>query len=463
MAHIISHFWPWLLAIFVAGIATAILTRQAEAKGKVAPWLIWCGLAFAVGVLTALLNVLLGRAGLWLETALASFAVYMIGASAGALSRKGDLAEHKGWALGLIPAALLWFAGNVFGTPNIEAELKQSVGAAIKDARENAGNFRVVGRDVFLPNNVADRAALAATIGKVDGVRLVIGTDKIFAETPVVRTVEQAVEAGEAAAEKAVDAGKKAAATGWADSGKAAHDVATKAADAGKEAATAAEKAVDAGKKAVATGWAERGKVAQNIATKAAEAGKEVATATEKAVDAGKKAVTGWADPGKVAHDGSTKPTDAGKVVADQTKTAAEKAAAAKSALKSLPVSGPLDAAACQTALNATLVLDKIEFRSGGVAIRRASAYVLDRLAALLQRCPDQKVEIGGHTDNVGDDEDNQALSQRRADKVVRYLINEGVAAARLTGVGYGAKKPIASNDDEAGRAENRRIEFILK
>ena len=172
MTYIISHFWLWLLPIFIAGIATAMLTRQAEAKGKVAPWLIWCGLAFAAGALTALLDVLLGRAGVLLETALASFVVYMLGAGAGALLRKGDLAEHKGWALGLIPAALLWFAGNVFGTPKIEADLKQSVGAAIKDARENARNFRIVGRDVLLPNDVADRAALAATIGKVDGVRL---------------------------------------------------------------------------------------------------------------------------------------------------------------------------------------------------------------------------------------------------------------------------------------------------
>ena len=440
MTYIISHFWLWLLPIFIAGIATAMLTRQAEAKGKVAPWLIWCGLAFAAGALTALLDVMLGRAGVWLETALASFMVYMLGAGAGALLRKGDLAEHKGWALGLIPAALLWFAGNVFGTPNIEADLKQSVGAAIKDDRENARNFRVVGRDVLLPNDVADRAALAATIGKVDGVRLVIGTDKTFAETPVAETVEQAADAGEAAAEKAVEAGKKAVETGLADSGKAAHDVATKAADAGKEATTATEKAVDAGAKAV-TGWTDSGKIAQNAATKPADAGN----------DAEKKAV------------------HAGKAVADQSKaaapaaSAAEKAAAAKSALKSLPASGPLDAAACQAALNATLVLDKIDFRPGSVKIRRASAYVLDRLAALLQRCPERKVEIGVHANDVGDEEGNQALSQRRADKVTRYLINEGVAAARLTGVGHGDKKPMAPDDHEEGRGENRRIEFILK
>ncbi len=390
MTYIISHFWLWLVPIFIAGIATAILTRQAEAKGKVAPWLIWCGLAFAAGALTALLDVLLGRAGVWLETALASFAVYMLGAGAGAVLRKGDLAEHKGWALGLIPAALLWFAGNVFGTPSIEADLKQSVGAAIMDAREDARNFQVVGRDVLLPNDVADRAALAATIGKVEGVRAVIETEKIFAETPARRG---------------------------------------RGAGGGR-------------------GQGRRGKSRRS---------------RKKAVE------TGWADPGKATRDVATKPADAGKAVADRSNTAApaasaaEKAAAAKSALKSLSASGPLDAAACQAALNATLVLDKIDFRSGSIKIGRASAYALDRLAALLQRCPEQTVEIGVHADNVGDEEGNQALSQRRADKVARYLVNEGVAAARLTGVGYGDKKPIASNDHEEGRGESRRIEFILK
>jgi outer membrane protein OmpA-like peptidoglycan-associated protein len=439
MTYIVSHFWPWLLPIFIAGIATAILTHQAEAKGKVAPWLIWFGLAFAAGALTAVLDVLLGRAGVWLETALASFAVYMIGASSGALLRKGDLAEHKGWALGLIPAALLWFAGNVSGTPKIEADLKQSVDAATKDAPEDARNFRVFGRDVLLPDDVADRPALAATIGKVDGVRLVIGTEKIFAQTPVAKTAEQAADAGQDAAEQAVEIGKKADEPGWADPGKAAHDVATKAADATTEAATPAGKAVEAG--ATATGRADSDKAAQNAATKPADAGK----------------------------DAEKKPVRVGKAVADRSKTAApaaspaEKAAAAKSALKSLPASGPLDAATCQAALNATLVLDKIEFRARGAKIRLASANALDRVAALLQRCPRQKVEVGVHADDVGDEEGNQALSQRRADKMVRYLINEGVAAARLTGVGHGDKKSIAAYDDEEGRGENRRIEFILK
>ncbi len=404
MTYIVSHFWFWLLATFIVGIATATLTRQAEEPGKVSPWLVWCGLAFALGFLMALLKVMLGRAGVWLESGLAVFAVFILGAGAGILARKGDLAEHKGWALGLIPAALLWFTANVSGTPNVEASLKQSVAAAIQESGGNSQNFDVVGRDVLLPDDVADRAVLVGTIGKVDGVRLVSGTDKTFVEAPAAKTVAEAivaeaVDAAKPTAEKAVDAGKKAVATGWADPGKADYDA----------------KAVDAGKALVA----------------------QTKTATIQAVN-------------------QTKP-------ATQAMSAAEKATAAKAALKALPASGPLDAAACQTALNATQALDKIQFGSRSVSIHLPSAYVLDRLAALLKRCPDQKVEIGGHTDNVGDDEDNRALSQRRSDRVVQYLVNEGVAAARLTGVGYGAKRPIASNDTEDGRAENRRIELILQ
>jgi len=404
MTYIVSHFWFWLLAIFAVGIATAILTRQAEERDKVSPWLIWCGLAFALGFLMALLHVMLGRAGVWLETGIAAFAVFILGAGAGVLARKGDLAEHKGWALGLIPAALLWFSANVSGTPNVEADLKQSVDAAIKESGGNSQNFDVTGRDVLLPNDVADRALLVGTIGKVDGVRLVSGTDQTFVEAPAAKTaaeaiVAEAVDASKPTAEKTVDAGKKAVATGWADPGKADYDA----------------KAVDAGKAVVA----------------------QTKTATNQAVD-------------------QTKP-------ATPAMSGAEKATAAKAALKALPASGPLDAAACQTALNATQVLDKVQFSSRSLSIRLPSAYVLDRLAALLKRCPDQKVEIGVHTDNVGGDEENRALSQRRSDKVVQYLVNEGVAAARLTGVGYGSKRPIASNDTEDGRAENRRIELILR
>ena len=70
------------------------------------------------------------------------------------------------------------------------------------------------------------------------------------------------------------------------------------------------------------------------------------------------------------------------------------------------------------------------------------------------------KVELGGHTDSSGDDKVNQALSQRRADSVKKYLAGKGIAADRLTAVGYGEAQPIADNKTKAGRQENRRVEL---
>jgi OOP family OmpA-OmpF porin len=81
---------------------------------------------------------------------------------------------------------------------------------------------------------------------------------------------------------------------------------------------------------------------------------------------------------------------------------------------------------------------------------------------AILQRCPDSAVEIGGYTDSGGGTGRNQILSQIRAQAVVDYLVNAGIAADRLTAVGYGETNPIASNDTEEGRAQNRRIEFKI-
>lgn len=73
------------------------------------------------------------------------------------------------------------------------------------------------------------------------------------------------------------------------------------------------------------------------------------------------------------------------------------------------------------------------------------------------------KVEVGGHTDSMGADEYNKDLSLRRAQAVVNYLTGKGIAANRLTAVGYGEEKPVANNDTEEGRQQNRRIEFKVK
>ena len=72
------------------------------------------------------------------------------------------------------------------------------------------------------------------------------------------------------------------------------------------------------------------------------------------------------------------------------------------------------------------------------------------------------KIEVGGHTDNVGDDALNMKLSHDRAKSVREYLVNGGIAADRLQAKGYGELNPIATNDTDDGRKSNRRTEFVI-
>ena len=80
----------------------------------------------------------------------------------------------------------------------------------------------------------------------------------------------------------------------------------------------------------------------------------------------------------------------------------------------------------------------------------------------LLQSEPDKQIRIEGHTDSTGNEEANLLISQQRADAVLEALVSLGVDADRVTSVGMGQDFPIASNDTEDGRAQNRRVDVIL-
>ncbi|MCG7599629.1 OmpA family protein [Halomonas sp. McH1-25] len=86
----------------------------------------------------------------------------------------------------------------------------------------------------------------------------------------------------------------------------------------------------------------------------------------------------------------------------------------------------------------------------------------LNDAAAVMQQYPETRITIAGHTDSSGSDAYNQQLSERRAQSVGNYLMQNGVAAQRLTMVGYGESQPVASNANEQGRAQNRRVEITL-
>ncbi len=83
-------------------------------------------------------------------------------------------------------------------------------------------------------------------------------------------------------------------------------------------------------------------------------------------------------------------------------------------------------------------------------------------MVVLLNKNPQRKIEVGGHTDDLGDDVLNMNLSQKRADAVKRYLVSAGLAENRIIAKGYGETSPTVPNDSESNRAKNRRTEFVI-
>lgn len=109
-----------------------------------------------------------------------------------------------------------------------------------------------------------------------------------------------------------------------------------------------------------------------------------------------------------------------------------------------------------------TVVLKNVFFDTDKYILKDESKIELDRLVGLLIKNSRIKIEIGGHTDNQGSKEHNITLSQNRSNAVMTYLVEHGIDKARLTGKGYGMSKPIATNENEDGRALNRRTEFKI-
>ncbi|MFK7978366.1 MAG: OmpA family protein [Saprospiraceae bacterium] len=109
------------------------------------------------------------------------------------------------------------------------------------------------------------------------------------------------------------------------------------------------------------------------------------------------------------------------------------------------------------------IILKNVFFESGSNELKATSLTELNNLKMLLVQNEQLKIQINGHTDNVGSDTDNLKLSESRAKAVADYLIKQGISATRLSYKGFGESKPIDSNDTEAGRKHNRRTEFVTK
>ena len=109
-----------------------------------------------------------------------------------------------------------------------------------------------------------------------------------------------------------------------------------------------------------------------------------------------------------------------------------------------------------------SFVLNDCNFETGKANLQPESYTVIDELVAYLVRKDDERIEIGGHTDNVGKAKSNQVLSEARANTVRAYLLMKGIDPSRVTAKGYGMSVPIASNKTAAGKAQNRRTEVKI-
>jgi outer membrane protein OmpA-like peptidoglycan-associated protein len=109
------------------------------------------------------------------------------------------------------------------------------------------------------------------------------------------------------------------------------------------------------------------------------------------------------------------------------------------------------------------VIHDKIQFDTDKATIKPESDSLMDEIVQVVQNNPQIKqLSIEGHTDSTGADKHNQQLSEQRAAAVRGYLVQHGVEAARLVSKGWGESKPIADNATEAGREQNRRVEFLI-
>lgn len=429
MMYLVTHYWLWLAAAAIVGVATPLV---ADKFGWAADlenyWLSRIGVVVAILLVLVGGRLLSGQPALLLEIAAGLLLAYVAGGLLG--GAKGGLlpGRFEGWWVGLFATFLIWGVFAITTAPKIAPDLREAVTEVVKEAKADPLNFDVAGRDVQLPADLgAARAELAKAIALVPGVRRVEEVDDLTGPALAAKTVAklQAEVAAKQAADKA--AADKAAADKAAAEKAAAEKLAADKAETARRAKAAAEKA--AADKAAAEKAAAEKLAAEKLA--AEEAAKQAA-----AKAAAEKAAAEAAKPKAMAEI---------------------KTASATGEIAVTPVQ------ACQTKVSALASAEKINFERRSATIEKASLPVLTKLAAAIAQCPAVTIEVAGYTDAAGKKAANEALSKRRAEAVVAGLAKLGTDSAKLIAAGYGADKPLASNDTTEGRAQNRRIEFVVK
>jgi outer membrane protein OmpA-like peptidoglycan-associated protein len=106
--------------------------------------------------------------------------------------------------------------------------------------------------------------------------------------------------------------------------------------------------------------------------------------------------------------------------------------------------------------------LRNVFFETGKFELKPESKTELELVVAMLNQNPAMRIQVSGHTDNVGAEASNKLLSENRAKSVVEFLVKSGIDATRLTSKGFGSSQPIMSNDSPEGKAKNRRTEIEI-
>lgn len=122
----------------------------------------------------------------------------------------------------------------------------------------------------------------------------------------------------------------------------------------------------------------------------------------------------------------------------------------------------PIDLTMMQLVPGARMPINNIFFKKGSYQLSKESNAELNRLTKILKSHPEITIEIGGHTDNTGDEKSNMELSKNRARSVMDYLIEKGLPRTAIKAVGYGQTKPVASNNTQEGKRKNRRVELTI-